>query len=41
MGEHETIVDEINKESKSMGVMVCDAMETYCVREECMGTRPA
>jgi len=27
-------------ESKSTGVIAHDAMETHCVREECMGTRP-
>jgi len=37
---NEAIIDEINKEDKSASVIVHDAKETYCVREECMGTCP-
>jgi len=37
-GGHEVIIGEINKESESVGRMVYDAIETYGVREESMGT---
>ena len=39
--EHEAIIGKINEKSKSIVVMAHDAMETYCVREECMGACPA
>ena len=37
---NEAIIDEINKEDKSVGVTVHNTRETYRVREERMGTCP-
>jgi hypothetical protein len=37
---NEAIMGDINKESKSIGVMVHDGIKTHRVREECVGARP-
>lgn len=38
---HEAIISGISGKLESIAVMADDAVETYGVREECMGTRPA
>ena len=37
---HEVDIGRINKERESIVAIADDVMETHCVREECMGTRP-